>query len=405
MACILLVDDDPDLLHLYQLFLRKKGHDVLLSHDGSAALEQLSSVGYSCDLIISDVQMPGMDGVELCRHVRAHPLGGEVPILLLSAMDDERVICAGLEAGASDFLPKPSSNDMIAAKVRHFLRRRGSDQLFGGYRLLRRLGAGGLGEVFSAERLSDGCAVAIKLMHPEIERQDEHQRRYEREVELLSSLQIPHLASILDSGIHRGRRFLVTELAPGRSVQQLLKERGTISLLEALQVGRQVSAAIAELSERGLAHRDVKPANILIDQRAEVTLIDYDLVTSREGPPLTEVGVVVGTPVYMAPEVVLGLERGDPAGDLYSLGVTLYEALTGHRPVEGEDLREILTGVARLAEPCRLSERRPDLSPAVADLIESLTQPKPQRRLCDPRAAEVAFQSLLQRTSRPTAKL
>jgi serine/threonine-protein kinase len=218
----------------------------------------------------------------------------------------------------------------------------------GHYRLGRRLGGGGMGEVFLAEHRFLKRECAIKLIHPAKAASELFIRRFEREVLAVTRLTHPSAVQVYDYGrADDGALFFVMEYLPGLTLDQLVKEAGPLHPGRVISILRQVCGALSEAHALGLIHRDVKPSNIIVCRlggRADVAkLLDFGLVfepASRE-TRLTEIGGILGTPAYMCPEQARGEECG-PKSDLYSLGAVGNFILTGRPPFRGENPLEIL---------------------------------------------------------------
>lgn len=253
------------------------------------------------------------------------------------------------------------------------------EMVAGRYRIVAPLGAGAMGEVYEAEDLELGAPVAIKLLLPAASDAGEVAARFRREVLLARRVTHPNVCRIFDLGVHRagddgagqGRLFLSMELVRGETLAARLRERGALDPDEALPIVRQLAAALDAAHAAGVVHRDLKCANVLLEEGADGTravVTDFGLARALEGvaappdaPTLTVAGGVLGTPAYMSPEQVEGQPAG-PSSDLYSLGVILFEMVTGALPFPGAS--PLSAAVRRLREePPRPSLLRPGLDP------------------------------------------
>jgi serine/threonine-protein kinase len=221
----------------------------------------------------------------------------------------------------------------------------------GRYRVLAKIGRGGMGSVYEAEHVTTHKRFAVKLLLPGLGRIPEIARRFEREAKASSLLNHPNVVGVVDFGTldDDATLYLVMEHVPGRSLADIL-EAGRVPTLRAIAVCRQVLEALAHAHAQGIVHRDLKPDNIMLldagrsdEERDIVKLLDFGIakLEDPEGEKLTQAGVAFGTPDYMAPEQALG-EEVDARADLYSLGVILYELLTGKRPFESSDKLAVL---------------------------------------------------------------
>ena len=215
-----------------------------------------------------------------------------------------------------------------------------------GYRVLSLLGSGSFADVFLAEDVSVERRVAIKLLRertPSASQLD----RFRRERETLAGLNHPHLLRVHAAGSVGGRPYVVTELLQGKTLDDLLRETKDRDHL--LDLMHQAAVGVAALHAAGLVHRDVKPENLLLDEEGKIKVADLGLVSGDDLRSLTTDGALIGTPAYMAPEMCTGRGTRDPACDVYSLGATLYEILTGEIPHPAPTIASLL--LMRLALP------------------------------------------------------
>ena len=235
----------------------------------------------------------------------------------------------------------PPSSDPHAGRV-----------IGGRYRLLDRIGAGGMGAVYRAEHTLMKKTVAVKLLHGELGRQDEMVRRFEREAQSASRLNHPNIISVTDFGrADTGELYLVMEYLAGRSLGDAIQEARYLSVERALALARQILGALAHAHAQGVVHRDLKPPNVMLTPATDgsgaevVKILDFGVAKMtrdlQPGEHLTQAAMVFGTPSYMSPEQATGQEA-DHRSDLYSCGVILYEMLTGQRPFQANDLVKIL---------------------------------------------------------------
>jgi TolB-like protein len=241
------------------------------------------------------------------------------------------------------------------------------------YALLSPVGAGGMGFVYTARHRTLGHIVAVKVLPPEVAASEMRLRRFQQEAALAASLSHPHIVPVYDFGSRDGITFLIMPFVRGASFERVLAQSRP-TLEQSLRVAREVGAALDHAHGRGVVHRDVKPANILIDEdtgRALLTDFGVAHVVRAATGSLTAPGVPIGTPGYMAPEQEAGSERLDGRADLYSLAVVTFEALTGTRPASGTDL-------ATLGRSLRGA--RPELAAAVAGALVAPLFHEPDQR-------------------------
>ncbi len=235
-----------------------------------------------------------------------------------------------------------------------------------GYRILARLGGGGMGNVFLATALSDDCQVAIKMLPAHLVNDEEYRARFQREVQALDALDHPHIIGFKGAGRHQDSPYLVMDHHPGCDLKQHLREQGALSLVEAWHLLLQMTEALHHCAQRGIVHRDVKPSNIILTPARPrhrepfcAILIDFGLAKGAAsdcliGNPLTGTGIAVGTPHYMSPEAATGSKALDPRLDIYSLAATVVHALQGKTLYSGRSSAVIMYQQATAA---------PDLQP------------------------------------------
>jgi len=255
-------------------------------------------------------------------------------------------------------------------------------RIFGDYRLLRRLGSGGMGQVYLAEQLSLKRDVALKLIRSDLQDTETARRRFQAEAEAVARLNHPNIVQIYQLGEADGFRFMVLEYVEGRNLRQYLERKGPPDLAICLSIMRQVALALQRAHEVGIVHRDIKPENILLTRKVEVKVADFGLSRffAPEGPALhlTQSGVTVGTPLYMSPEQVQG-QTVDHRSDIYSFGVTCYHLLAGEPPFQGKTAFDVALKHVQ-EEPPPLSAYRPDLPPELCALVHKMMAKRPEQR-------------------------
>ena len=263
----------------------------------------------------------------------------------------------------------------------------------GGYRLIRKLGEGGMGLVFEAEDVLLRRRVALKVMKPEVAAKQAHRERFVREAQAAAHVAHDHIVPIFQVGEQDGIPFIAMPFLKGEPLNVRLK-RGRLELPAIIAIGRQTAEGLAAAHKRGLIHRDIKPANIWLESSHEtpanefrVRILDFGLArVSSDQAHLTQSGAVMGTPAYMAPEQARG-QTLDARADLFSLGCILYEMSTGKRPFTGPNTMAVLTSLA-LDVPVEPLALNPELPPLLSELIVKLLEKDPAKRFSS--AQEVA---------------
>ncbi|MFZ5828454.1 MAG: protein kinase domain-containing protein [Planctomycetota bacterium] len=256
----------------------------------------------------------------------------------------------------------------------------------GDFRVLRRLGRGAMAEVYLAEQGQLKRLVALKVLKADLASDQTYLRRFEREAQAAASLVHANIVQIYEVGQSGGLRYIAQEYVQGANLREWVVRQGPLDLAHALSVMRQVTSALVKAGEQGVVHRDIKPENIMLTVEGEVKVADFGLARLSHGPEdseLTQVGITMGTPLYMSPEQVEGKPL-DPRSDIYSFGVTCYHMLSGHPPFTGETALGV--AVQHLKnEPTRLEKLRPDLPPALCSLVHKMLAKSTEQRFASAR--------------------
>jgi serine/threonine-protein kinase len=243
--------------------------------------------------------------------------------------------------------------------------------------------------------------VAVKLLHPQLAIDDALRTRFRNEAIAAAKLTHPGIVATYDTGDDNGIAYIVMELVEGRTLRSLLDERGPLPVAQAVDIASQVADALEHAHRQGLVHRDVKPANVLVQPDGRVKVTDFGIAKAAGGDDLTRTGTVVGTARYLAPEQVNG-KTVDSRADVYALGLLLYEMLTGGPPFGGDT--DMATAVARLTnapEPVRAA--RPDVPRALEDVVARSLARDPEYRYQSAQAFKEALTP--GRDSAPTGPL
>ncbi|HEY1514414.1 MAG TPA: protein kinase [Gaiellaceae bacterium] len=253
------------------------------------------------------------------------------------------------------------------------------DVLADRYELEELVGTGGMSSVFRAhDRLLDR-KVALKILHQQYSGDDDYVERFKREARSVAALSHPNVVTVIDRGEHEDRQFIVFEYVEGENLKRLIERRGPAPVPNALELAIQIARGLAFAHQQGLIHRDVKPQNVLLngDGRAKVT--DFGIARSlnvQHG--MTQTGTVLGTSDYIAPEQAQG-QRVDEHTDVYSLGVVVYELLTGEVPFPGENF--VAVAMRHINEdPPSVREKRPDVPVRVDEAVRRAMAKRPEDR-------------------------
>jgi serine/threonine-protein kinase len=252
------------------------------------------------------------------------------------------------------------------------------DVIAGRYELLELVGRGGMSSVWrSQDRLLDRT-VAIKVLHEQFTQDDEYVERFRREARSVAQLSHPNIVTVIDRGEEDGQQYIVFEYVEGENLKQLIEGSGPLPVRDALLLALQMARALGFAHDRGLIHRDVKPQNVLLSEDGQAKMTDFGIARSVDVEGVTITGTVLGTSEYIAPEQARG-QRVDALTDVYSLGVVLYELLTGDVPFHGENF--VAVALRHVNEPApSVLERRPDCPPRVGMAIERAMSKRPEER-------------------------
>jgi len=268
----------------------------------------------------------------------------------------------------------------------------------GPYEILSTLGAGGMGEVYRARDSRLGRDVAIKVLSSSFSADTDRLHRFELEARAAAALSHPNILAVHDIGTERGAPFIVSELLEGQTVRDRLAA-GPLPLRKAVAYAVAVARGLAAAHERGITHRDLKPENLFITTDDRVKILDFGLAkltgdtpavaasALQTAPPLTEVGQVLGTVGYMAPEQVRGLAV-DPRADLFALGAILYELVSGRRAFHRDTAPETMTAILNDHPPDLVSTDR-SIPPGLALIVDRCLEKSPPARFQT--ASDLAF--------------
>jgi serine/threonine protein kinase len=378
---ILVVDDNEMNTDLLKRRLERRGFLVVTAHSGKEALSILDR--QPMDMVLLDVMMPEMNGLEVLRAIRLTRSPTTLPVIMATAKSDNVDIVEALDRGANDYVTKPIDLDVLLARMRVHLRHSARPparssvpprEIGAGvvidqkYRLTAVLGHGGFGTVYRALHEKLAKEVAVKVLHPDYLHSPEVVQRFKQEGVSACRVRHPNAVVVMDAGTTgSGVPYLVMELLEGPSLADELKEKGAMRLRRCVELIDPVCNALREAHASGIVHRDIKPANIMLSRgptgEEVVKVLDFGIAKFIESQPASPntANQAAGTPRYMAPERLLG-EPSDAKADVYSVAVTVFEMLSGTLPfpkVEGNPLQQAVKQLQ--AVPTVLLALRPDL--------------------------------------------
>lgn len=435
--CILIVDDDPIVVEILKAAFESLGYNIITAQNGQEALELC--INNLPSLIISDWQMPILNGIDLFFHVKNTPALQHIPFVFITILDDDETKITLLENGLEDYWDKPLNIKEIIIKTKRILNRFRSSQritllpvikegteleketlivpvnasplnhqtksvkiidnepsetylyinriLDTRYKLLRPIGRGGMGIVYEVADLVKGRILALKLLRREYSSNEVEVNRFYREATITSQIKHPNVIEIYEYGaISSGQVFITMEILTGHSLMSELVSNLPKFNYPPIKIMEQICLGVLAAHQQDIIHRDLKSNNIFLLNpplgESIVKVLDFGIALLQpktedtKSERLTNPNILIGTPEYMSPEQVLKQEIGKES-DIYSLGIIFYEILTGTLPFIG-NLAEVLYSQAR-KKPTPINAII-SLDAKLADLIMSMLEKDPQMR-------------------------
>lgn len=396
---ILVVDDEPAIVKLVARMLRQTGcAEVVTAERGFEALRLL---GITADgnlthdapippiaLVVLDIVLPDLNGVEVCRRIkRARP---DLAVILITGHDVEFVHQRMLESGADDFLTKPFNPTELIARVNLLLRQRkqratdeaavarsrstGDQRMpyigdrIGDYVIVDTLGWGKSSIIFKANDPKTHETRTIKMLTRYAAEFKEVATRFRNEAKIMSAVHHPNIIELCHAGEVDGCPYLVLEYFPGIDLEEYVVTRGRPDFATFRRIARDLAEALRAIHQAGVVHRDVKLKNILITPVTGcIKLSDFGISLNADSPHVTQDGFIIGTPLYMAPEIFTG-EPATIHSDIYAYGATLYHLLTGVPPFIAERADDLFHQHRNLVA-ATIATSRPGVPPAWDGLI------------------------------------
>ena len=408
LLSIAVVDDSLVNLAVIGRELREAGFLVETSRDPVQTLDDLCEreAARRPDVILVDIHMPVMNGLEFVRALRAALGSGSPAAIILSGDRSEEAVRGAFEAGAVDYLPRPHSVSELRVKVQRAAgmfgapgpgplpeRRRSTPprDTIGPWTIVRELGRGGMGSVYLVEKPEQpGERFALKVLLAA--RDDVESRlRFRREIDILTGLEHPGLAGLQGTGRDGPHVYYVMDYIRGERLDHLRERSGPLSPGQVAWILLGLLDAAGYMHERGLIHRDIKPSNIVCRPSGDPVLLDLGLARSLVDSQLTATADVVGTPAYMSPEQISGREL-DHRTDLYSIGLIGLELLMGRRLIDEPQPYAAFQKI--LNEPLPRAADLPGPSPRFAAILDSLAARDRSARPASAKAAAAAIRAL-----------
>lgn len=400
MSTILVIDDDPDTLLLVAHTLESAGHRVISSSDPFQLGPLVET--YSADAVVLDVLMPGLSGHEALRALRESPRTGGVPVLLLSARAAGQDRVFGLRQGADDFLSKPFEPEELILRIERLTALRAKPHNLGGsnlerslregrvigplflgrYQALELIGEGGSGFVFRGwdPWLKRPMALKTLRFEPHEDGTGGTVADLLREAVTVARFSHPNIVTVYDAASDAQVAFIAMEYVDGPSLAHYLQRFGKLPAEQVLPIGLQIARGLAAAHSHQIVHHDVKPGNILLGPDGSIKVSDFGVARFLTAFGGEDELHIFGTPGYMPPEILLG-QPYTPAGDLFGLGVLLFQCLTGEMPFAGDQVKQVLlrTISSYTPSPRDLEPGVPvDLDQLVRDLLRKDPADRPQ---------------------------
>lgn len=407
---ILIADDSRELRTVLSAQLRKLGFEVQVAVDGQDALTRART--FKPTLIIMDIMMPKLSGLQATKKMREDPDLSSTPIILMSQLGEEQDVVEGIEAGADEYLVKPFRQAELAARVRILLRKssgakknldettaqgleaaeendavrrfKETGQIvskdFAGFTIIDKLGQGGTATVYRAMEPVNLRPVALKIISPFAAVKEGFLKRLRRSNEIAVKLMHPHIVRTYTMGEYQDVHFMVQELVEGHALDNYLHEEDSvITEAKARRYMMHISEAIQYLEDKNLIHRDIKPGNIYVSNDDVAKLGDFGLSRLQDDMGQTAEGYLLGTPHYISPEQANGDKYISSRSDMYSLGATFFHLLCGQPLFPGDNLQQVVLAHLTKARP-KLADMGADVSPALCELIDKLVEREPDAR-------------------------
>ncbi|MBT3379494.1 MAG: protein kinase [Lentisphaerae bacterium] len=382
MKQILCVDDDVQVLQVFRKILARAGYEVRTCTNGADAINAFATS--PPDLVLLDLTMPGLSGLETCARLRENPAALGVPMIMVSGVQEQDAIMACLSEGADDYILKPVTPPELLAKLAFALKK--SEQQGGEesslepgtrfaerFELGQQIGSGSFGRVFKARDLSSGDDVALKVFElPHAQRSDKaFITALLREAYEMSRLDCSSIVRFHDFGQTGIFYYLAMEYLDGNSLTAFVEENGVLEEVSIAVIGYEIASAIQYLAERNMVHGDIKPENIMLTADGDVKLLDFGLARTCSEVNMAVTDEIMTTPAFSAPEAFYADSNLDVNSDIYALGGTLYYAAAAVPPFPGDTMEEVLA-IRFEQAPTPIRELNPNISADLAQLIEAM---------------------------------
>ncbi len=391
---VLVVDDDELVRFTLKQVLEQASYLVSVADDGDGALELMAQDNF--EVVVTDVIMPGMSGIELLSRIRK--LNDRTMVIIITGEPNINAAVESMKLGADDYISKPFNVDKIIesvarafAKIRNASNQTNDETIvlengmgtIGGYTVISKISEGNKGEVFLAKKIEDGeirqfALKTIKFTDATESEKYKTLERFNREAQVAAKIQHPNIVKILDYGLSTEEPipYIVMEYLDGKSLKKLINNK-VLSFSDKLEIIQQVASALQEIHANGICHRDIKPENIMIGESLTVKVMDFGVAKTIESQ-LTLTGDLLGTPNYLSPEAFKSSDI-DHRADLFALGVIAYELFVGRRPFNGDNLFH-LAHVISTDRPIKPQTIVPDFPAKLQVILAKMLKKDPAER-------------------------
>jgi serine/threonine-protein kinase len=252
------------------------------------------------------------------------------------------------------------------------------NMIAGRYEVVQHIGQGGMADVFLAVDTILNRQVAVKILRADLSTDTVSILRFEREAQAATALSHPNIVEIYDVGDYKGHHYIVMEYVPGRTLKQIIRERGPLMNEEAVDIMKQLTSAISEAHKRGIIHRDIKPQNIIVKSDGSIKILDFGIATAKGSVQLTQANNVMGSVHYLAPELARG-QQASPQSDIYAMGIVMFEMLAGDVPFKADQAVQI--ALMHMRDPLpNIRAINPAVPQSVANIINKAAAKNPADR-------------------------
>ena len=409
---ILVAEDNPLWRSVVQRNIEMWGHEPVLAEDGNKAWEILQRDD-APRLAILDWQMPGLDGIDVCRRLKRDPNRPFTYVVMLTSRDAQDDMVAGLDAGADDYLTKPIESALLRSRIAAAERivqlvppKEWSTPRIDGYEIVRVLGKGVFATVWEAVHQPTAKTVALKVIRVDLATDDVF-GRFAREIELMQRLNHVNIASIYDSRIDKSLAYYSMEMIRGGTLDDFVQAKKPAPAVQIYLLSK-VADALDHAHRQGVVHRDLKPSNIMMTEEGEPKLVDFGLARSmfmanpEDSAMHSMDGSVIGTPMFMAPEQARGENDSiDGRADVYAMGIIMFVMLVKKNPYKVNHgdrwgmIREVAVG-----RPRSPGELRPGFDADLDRIIMRCLAVKREERYATAGELRAAIREFLKEKSR-----